>query len=195
MGLQQVKTDLNAGVPIWQKILMYAQGGFTLDYTGFTAGDTIKAGSIVGFDESTRIAKIQKVAIVQANATNSATAIRVTKGRQAKSGDYVAKTIGGAAYAITAIDTSNAAYDVLTVGTTLGVALTAGDVLYVSSATGAAAGAYTITPKGLLYEDAIAGTDTHISVVTSGTVYDRRIPGSGSVIQGALPLIIFSQSY
>lgn len=62
MGMQVSKTTVNYGVPIWQTDnLQTAQGGFTLDTTGLTDGDTIKAGSAFTFDETTRKAKKQTV--------------------------------------------------------------------------------------------------------------------------------------
>lgn len=44
-------------VPIFQKILETARGGFTLDATGLTAGETITAGTPMVYDEATRKAK------------------------------------------------------------------------------------------------------------------------------------------
>lgn len=171
-------------------------GGFVLDASTLTAGDTVKAGHPLGFDESTRLAKVVKLAKVYENAGSSATQIKVYKGHHFKVGDYIAKTVGGAAYAITAIDTSNASYDLITVGTTLGVALTADtDVLFQSSATGASAAAYSVTAKGLLYEDTDVAAGTSVSVVLRGTIYERRAPAVTAAVKTALPHIIFSQSY
>ena len=44
-------------IPIFQKVLETARGGFTLDATGLTAGETIPAGTPMVFDEETRKAK------------------------------------------------------------------------------------------------------------------------------------------
>lgn len=44
-------------IPIFQKILETARGGFTLDATGLTVGETISAGTPMVFDEATRKAK------------------------------------------------------------------------------------------------------------------------------------------
>ena len=111
-------------------------------------------------------------------------------------GEFIARTVGGTSYAITAIDSSNAAYDVLTVGTTLGMVLTADvDSLFQSAASGAAAGAFIVTPKGLLFEEMEIGTNESLSVVIRGTVYARRTALQNTAIRTALPLIIFSESY
>jgi hypothetical protein len=195
MGLQPVKTTVSSGVPVWQKVLEVAQGGFILDNSVLTDGDTVKAGTPIGINESTRKAKVVKTAQLHANALNSDTDYQVEKGHHFKVGDKVGKTEGGAAYAITAIDTSNADYDVITVGTTLGVALTAGDVLFESSASGGSAAAVAVTPNGLLYDDVDVADGASLSVVLRGTVYDRRIPAAGSVVKAKIPQIIFSQSY
>lgn len=196
MALQPVKTTVNGGITVFQTRLEHAQGGFVLDDSTLTAGNTVKAGHPLGYDETTRKAKVVKLAKVQANAISSATTILVYKGHHFKVGDYIAKTVGSAAYAITAIDSSNAAYDSLTVGTTLGVALTADtDMLFQSSATGASAAAYSVTAKGLLYEDTDVAAGVSVSVVIRGTVYERRAPAVTTAVKSAIPQIIYSQSY
>lgn len=196
MGLQPVKTTVNGGIPVFQSRLESAYGGFVLDHSTLTVGDTVKAGQPLGYDEATRKAKVVKLFKVYENASSSATAIKVYKGHHGKEGDYVAVTVGGAAYAITAIDTANALYDTLTVGTTLGVALTADtSVLFQSSATGASAAAYSVTAKGLLYEDTDVSAGVSVSVVTRGTVYERRVPAATAVVKAAIPQILYSSSY
>jgi hypothetical protein len=63
MSLQPTKTTVSYGVQIWQtgKTPETAQGGFVLDTTGLTAGETLKGGTVMTFDESTRIAKVATV--------------------------------------------------------------------------------------------------------------------------------------
>lgn len=191
-----VKESVSGTTPVFQKVNETAQGGFRLDITPLTSGETIPAGTPIGYDESTRVAKVVKQAVAQANAASNATAIRVAKGHNLKVGDYFAKTVGGAAYAITAIDTSNAAYDEVTIGTTLGVAVTAGDVLFVSSATGASAAAYGSSARGLLYQDTKVEAGADVAVVIDGTVYERRIPGGvAAAVKALMPKIFFSQSF
>lgn len=188
--LTNTKTTVNSGAVIFQKVLEVAQGGFTLDDSGFVAGDTIAAGTPIGFDESTRLAKVAKVAVLYADATNIATTYQVKKGHVLKVGSLV-NLAGGTARAITAISVVNAAYDELTVGTTIGVAATAGAAVFITDA------GYTAV-KGLLYSDVIldANVLADIAVVLRGTVYDRRIktPIPNSV-KASMPLIIFSQSF
>jgi hypothetical protein len=198
MSLQPVKTTAAGDITVWQNVFETALGGFTLDTTGLTtlaAGSVLKAGLPFGFDESTRKARCIKVATLYANATNSATTYQVLKGHNAIVGEYFGYTVGGAAYAITAIDISNAGYDILTVGTTLGVAITAGNALFQSSATGASAAALIVTPKGLLYDETDPAANATLSVVIRGTVYHRRIPTVPASIKTALSSIQFSEAY
>lgn len=181
------KTVVNSGVPAYSAVHETAQGGFTLSDTAIADDTELKAGTVIGFSETTRLAKVCKVAVAQANATDAATTYRVMKGHLFKVGSSINVT-GGTARAITAIDTSNANYDEVTVGTTIGVAVTAGDSIFVNDA------GYTGT-KGLLYENTVVKGDTPVSVVLRGTVYDRRINPIPDTIKALLPHIIFSQSF
>lgn len=178
---------MNSGVPVYAHVHETAQGGFTLSDTAIADSTELKAGTVIGFDEATRKAKVCKVAVAQATALDSATTYRVKKGHLLKVGSTINAT-GGTARAITAIDTSNASYDTLTVGTTLGVAIAVGDDIYIDDAgfTGV---------KGLLFEDTTVVGETEISVVLRGTVYERRINPIPAVQKAELPHIIFSQSF
>lgn len=193
MGLHLKTDSAKSGKVIFQKVLETARGGFTLDTSGLSDGATIPAGTPIEFNEATRKAKILKTAKVYETASGSPTQYKVEKGHNLAVGNPLAKTVGSAAYAITAIDTSNAAYDLVTVGTTIG-AVAAGDVLFNSSATGGSAAALAVSAKGLLYDDVEVSKDASLSVVLRGTVYARRI-AVPSAVQTALPQIIFSNSY
>lgn len=198
MSLNIVKTTGGGRIPIIQKVIELAQGGFILDVTGLPSSGTVKKGTPVIFSESTRKAKVVKTAVMQAAATDSATALKVLKGSYMAVGNVIAAISNGAKYAVTAIDTSNGAYDQLTVGTTLGVALSAGDVIFVASGTAGADGAaLENTPNGILYEDTPIDGNEPLSVLIRGTVYKRRIPnGVHALVQAALEdNIIFSSSY
>ncbi len=190
------KEILSDGIQVWQGgNVETAQGGFILDATGLTAGATIKAGTPVGFDESTRKAVIIKTAVLQADITNTATTIPVLKGHLYIVGDKIGATKGSKSYAITAIDTSNTAYDVLTVATTLGAALTAGTALFQTAAIGATAADFVVVPDGLTYEAFTIENNIDVAVVIRGTVYARRIPKAPADLKLALPNIIFSESF
>lgn len=189
--LQIKKGYASAGIPIWQsKNTQVAQGGFTLDDSAFaTEGIVIPAGTPIGFDESTRKAMVAKLAVAQAGATNTATEYKVLKGHLLAVGMSI-KSGTSAAKAITAIDTTNADYDLVTVAETLGVVVAIGASIFVDDA------GYKDL-KGLLYEDVFIDSNgvADVAVVLRGTVYARRIVPVPATIQAKLPLIIFSQSY
>jgi len=189
-----VRTQISYGVPVWQDDPDPLQGGFTLDITGLVVGSVLPAGTPLSANEATRYAVPLLTATVYANASAGATAYQVKKGQGFVVGANVALTVGGAAYPITIVDTSNAAFDTITVSTTLGAA-TAGDSLFKSSATGATAGAYSATVRGLLYEDTTVVLGADVAVIVSGMVYERRIPVLPAAIKALIPNMIFSQSY
>lgn len=195
MGYNVVREVSAGSVPVFQNVIENAQGGFTLDTTGSDTGSVVPAGSVMGIDEATRKAKPLKVATVYEDATNVATDLKLKKGHLLIVGSVVAAVIGGKAYAVTVLDTTNAAYDVITVGTTLGVALTAGDAIFESSATGAAVAALKVTPSGLLFQDVKSGVNEPVAVVLRATVYERRIPVVPTAVKALLPNIIFSKSF
>ena len=194
MGLNPIKTQTAGGIPVFAQIFEVAQGGFTLDVTGLTTDDVINAGTPFAADDVTRVAKLSKTAVVYETSGATDVAYKVNKGHKLAVGEYLAGTVGGKAYAITAIDTTNAAYDLVTVGTTL-TTLTLGDVLFVSSATGATSAAVKNAPTGLLKNAVKVGAAEGVSLVTRGTVYERRIPGLLTSMKTALPGINFNKSY
>jgi hypothetical protein len=191
-GLTLTSTSQNP--PVFQNVFETAQGGFKLDTSVLPAGNVVLAGTPLAFNEATRIANVVKLAVVQAAAISSAVVIQIKKGHHFKVGDNIAKTVGGAAYAITIIDQTNAAYDAITIGTTLGVALSVGDVLFQSSANGAAAAVYSFSARGLVYQDVDVVTGSDISAVIRGTVYENRAP-STAAIKALIPSILYSQSF
>lgn len=182
------KSTLNSGIPIFQKIIETAQGGFTLSEPTLAAGTTVPAGTVIGYDETTRLAVVAKFGVLQANALNSDTTYKVLKGSNLVVGMSV-NLPGGTARAITAIDTSNTAYDTFTVGTTIGIAANAGIGAFVSDA------GYNAGLKGLLMHDHDVATGEDIAVVIRGTVYANRIASVPASIQALIPTIIFSKSF
>lgn len=183
-------SGIGTGVVVWQsKNTQVAQGGFTLSDSAFPAAAEVPVGVPVGFDESTRIAKVGKVGVAQASATNSATTYKVLKGSLLAVGMSIKSGASGA-QTITVIDTSNEAYDLLTVGTTLGVTVAVGADIFVDDI------GYT-APKGLLYAPVLVGANgiADITVVVRGTVYARRIPPVSVASRAKMPLIIFSESF
>jgi hypothetical protein len=193
-----------SSIPVWQrdKGMLLAQGGFALVQTGLQDMDVLPAGSPLIFDEAARTAIVLRTGILFADASNTATTYSVKKSLNPnqplfKVGDYLAAAGGGAAYAITAIDsTTYSDHDVLTVGTTLGVALTAGNTLFRSTATGASAATYGAV-NGLLYAETLVelGYMQSVSAVIKGIVYARRVPYNATLAAlSGLDDIVYSQS-
>lgn len=185
------RTDgISAGVVIWQsKNTQVAQGGFTLDDSLFAEGEVILAGTPIGYDEATRLAKVGKYGVAQAGATDTATQYKLLKGHVLKVGMEI-NSGAGTAQAITVIDTTDANFDLITVGTTIGVTITTGDA-YVVDDLG-------VTGKqSLLYAPVVIGGNglADVTVVLRGTVYARRIAPVPASIQANMPLIIFSESF
>lgn len=202
MGFKRQYAPSN--IPVWQrdKGMLLAQGGFALVQTGFADMDVIPRGTPLIFDEAARTATAVRTGILFANATNTATTYQIKKSLNSyhpllKVGDNLAAVLGGAAETITAIDsTTYTDHDVVTVGTTLGVALTAGATLYNSTAAGSSAATIGAI-NGLLYEETLveSGFTQGVSAVIRGTAYARRVPYSAEL--AALPglaHIIYSQS-
>lgn len=125
-------------------------------------------------------------AVMQANASANATKYKVLKGHDLKVGDYLYN--GTTGYAITEIDTSNTAYDEVTVGTTLGAA-TAGAFLTVGSSSAASP-----LPQGLVvgHQDYVSGENVSISIGVIGTVMEKTMKTPLSTSQKtALTGIVF----
>lgn len=120
----------------YKKVIMHRiadiRGGVGIK-TSVLGGDVLLEGTPVGAPVN-GICEVLKVAKVYEDATNAATDYKVAKGSHFKAGDFLTIKAGDIAYAITAVDKSNAAYDVLTVGTTLGTAVSAGDLLVAAKA-------------------------------------------------------------
>lgn len=57
MSLGIKRVDGTPSIPVFQKVLETSRGGYKLDTTGLTAGEVLKAGTAISFDETTRIAK------------------------------------------------------------------------------------------------------------------------------------------
>lgn len=188
------------GIPVWQGIakdIQLAQGGFVLDQTGIAVGQRVPGGTPMVYNEVTRVATVMHSGVAYANAGGTATSYQVAKGHGFVVGDNIATgAAGGKAYPVTAIDTSNALYDVLTVGTSIG-AVTAGDLIYQSTATGATASVLPLI-NARTY-DTVYGSEHQVSIsaVIRGTVYARRVPNNAAIetaLKANGAYIIHSQS-
>lgn len=186
------KTTETASNVVFDSILEVQIGGGVVSVSDLTQ-TVLKAGTPVGKDAN-GLFHVEKTATMQADATNTATDYRVEKGHNFKVGDIITSGLLKKAYAITAITTTETDYDTLTVGTTLGVALTAGDILIqATSATGSNASAYKYTPVGLVGQDydVVASDNLAVQIVVRGSVKTALAPPIGSDIQSTLKVIRF----
>ena len=111
-------------------------------------------------------------------------------------GDVIMAAKSAKAYAITGISTDgeDETLDDITVGTTLGVALTAGAVLMQAASAGASGSAYKYQPIGLLGEgyDVKAGENLFVNIVTIGQIKEACIAcGLSAAIKDDLKHIVF----
>ena len=151
-------------------------------------------GTPVGKDEN-GLYHVVKVAVLSADATNTATAYTVKKGHNFKVGDVVMLATGSKAYTITGIATnaSDATSDDLTVDTTLGTAAKAGDAIYNAAKAGASGSAFKYEPIALVGESYdVEALSNHI--VNAWTIVQNResnIPPVGSAVKAKLPGMVF----
>ena len=167
-------------------------GGVTVATADF-AGKILHEGAALGKDAVTGLYHIVKVAKLTANAANNAVAYTVKKGHDFKVGDFITNGETQKAYAITAITTNSGdtTSDDLTVGTTLGVALTtaSGAVVYQASAEAATnVSALKYQPIGLVGEsyDVPENGNLLVNLWTIAQAREALIPVLGSVVKGKL---------
>ena len=151
-------------------------------------------GTPVGKDEN-GLYHVVKVAVLSADATNTATAYTVKKGHNFKVGDVVMLATGSKAYTITGIATnaSDATSDDLTVDTTLGTAAKAGDAIYNAAKAGDSGSAFKYEPIALVGEsyDVEALSNHIVNAWTIGQIRESNIPPIGAEVKAKLTGIQF----
>ena len=151
-------------------------------------------GTPVGKDEN-GLYHVVKVAVLSADATNTATAYTVKKGHNFKVGDVVMLATDSEAYTITEIATNagDATSDDLTVDTTLGTAAKAGDSLYLAAKAGASGSAFKYAPVALVGEsyDVDELSDHIVNAWTIGQIRESNIPPIGAEVKAKLTGIQF----
>lgn len=153
----------------------------------------VNEGTPVGVDAN-GLYHVVKTAKLVSVVANTATDYPVAKGHNFKVGDFLAQKTGGKAYAITAIDTTAEDKDILTVGTTLGLAGAVGDVLIQAKAESATTtSALKYAPVGLVGTsfDVIAGSNHTSDIVVRGSVKASLISPLSAEIKALMPLIRF----
>lgn len=96
-------------------------------------GDFLNEGAVLSAPDNS-ICHAVKIAVLSAEATDTATDIKVNKGHNFKVGDFVMADEGGKAYAITSITTTEKTHDTIKVGTTLGVKIEKGGFIIEAAA-------------------------------------------------------------
>ena len=167
--------------------------GITISAADLTQ-KVLHEGTPVGKDEN-GLYHVVKVAVLSADATNTATAYTVKKGHNFKVGDVVMLATGSKAYTITGIATnaSDATSDDLTVDTTLGTAAKAGDAIYNAAKAGASGSAFKYEPIALVGEsyDVEALSNHIVNAWTIGQIRESNIPPVGSAVKAKLPGMVF----
>jgi hypothetical protein len=167
--------------------------GVTVSAADLIAGGILQEGSYIGSDSAGLYHLIKTAKLVE-KATATATTYKVAKGHHFKVGDFVTSDAGGKAYAITAIDnTSDATYDEITVGTTLGAALSEGAALVQAAAEAASKAAFKYTPKAVTGDSYnVEALNNHfVAAVTIGQFKAAVSPAASDGLRSALPTVVF----
>lgn len=169
--------------------------GITLMTAELVKGGVVKEGALIGRDAS-GVGHLVKTAKVTAVAGSDATQYKVEKGSHFKVGDFVCLTLGGAAYAVTAIDRdSSNVNDTITVETTIGEAAI-GAVLKQakSQATGNTSSKAELKhePIALLAESYnVEDTNLFVAAVTIGQFKEVLVPAIDAELKAKVNLINF----
>lgn len=190
----------NNGVEVFQEIDSMIQGGFTLDTSNLSAlvltvgGAVIPAGSMVAFNEATRLVQVVKSATIQSASQAGDLTLKVMKNSCFQAGDFLANSVGGTAVTVVSVDSvGSLAFDALLLSAPLNVAIPSFGVVFGALAAGASA-AFSLTPNGITDKGYSARAGQDLAVVGEGRVYARRTMGVPPEARVAMPRITFSDS-
>ena len=190
------ETDTERSLAV-ELVLEDIPGGGTVDPDDVqTATETLLEGSILG-EDSNGLFHLVKTAELYENEADIETAYKVLKNHEFVVGDFIVYSgiTGSAAEAITEIDTTTSEdYDILTVGTTLGLALLAGDCLVQATAQAASGdGVYKYTPAGVSRNSVdLTNDNLGCGIVNRGRVRVSQMPYPvDAAVKALLPLINF----
>jgi hypothetical protein len=171
--MQIVYDDAIAGRNvIFESILDEVIGGASLNVARLdTTKKYVKAGAPVYYVPATRVMELCKtVAVIDGGSTS---APRVGKTHFFKVGDVIGD--GTTAQVILSIDTTSDDYDVLTLGSTIATAATAGTKLFQGTVSGSSA-VLAYTPNGVLKNDVYIGDgNADGGIVTIGNVRESAL--------------------
>ena len=166
--------------------------GVTVSAADLVAGGILPEGAYIGVDEAGLYHLVKTAKLTEA-AGATATTYKVAKGHHFKPGDFIASDAGAKAYAITSIDTSSdPTYDTITVGTTLGASLKAGDALVQAKAEATKA-EFKYAPKAVLGDSyPVEALSNHLAAaVTIGQFKAALCPPAPAGLRSALPTVTF----
>lgn len=180
-----------------ETVLEDIPGGGVIEPDDFPSTATeMDEGALVGVDAN-GIYHLVKTAELYEDETNTETEYKVLKGHEFVVGDVIMASVieGSAAIAITAIDKDTSDdYDVITVGTTLGLAMSDGDILAQASATASSGnGALKYTPVGITLQSVdLSKANQGAGIMVRGTVNQSLLAYPvDSTLKAHLPLIRF----
>lgn len=162
-------------------------GGVTVSVANL-GGTSLFEGTPIG-KGSNGLFEVCKTAQVITAATETANTYEVAKGHHFKVGDRFA-TDGANGQLITAIDKSDAAKDIITVGTTLGVAITSNTCAFESSGANK-----TLKVKPIAFagsnEDVASGDNLFVSAWVIGVIKESNAPIVNDLIKAALKGVVY----
>lgn len=163
-------------------------GGVTVDVSK-CGGALLREGTPMGEGSNGLKRVVKTVKVVAATSATTDTQYKVEKGHHFIAGDKISDGVKNA-QEIASIDKSNAAYDVITVSTTLGGALAIGDVLF-EAATGAKTLAVTPTCIAGSTYDVEANSNLFVDAWVMAVVKASNAPAVNAAIKTALPAVIY----
>lgn len=161
-------------------------GGVTVK-TAELGGDLLVEGTPLAYAAADGMYHVTKTALIVSDAADSATTYDVAKGHHFKVGDRFA-TEGANGQVISAIDkTTNTDKDVITVGTTLGVAITAASKTVAFESTGANKTVkYAPTAIAGTSEDVVASDNLFIDAWVMAVVREGNAPKVNTTLKTSL---------
>lgn len=165
--------------------------GVTVKSAELVSGSKLMEGTAIG-KGSDGLYHVEKTALVVEAVAASGTSIKIAKGSHFKVGDFVMSAVNGKAYAITAIDTTNATYDTVTIGTAIGVIAKDAIIMLADGEHASSGAAFKFAPKALTGDsyDVEALSNHLVSAVTIGQFKESVIPPINDAILGALKGIV-----
>lgn len=198
-------TEVGGSKPIYYYIGKELPGGFNPDLSSFPKGSVVQTGTPILVDEATRTAQVHIAVKVYETAAIDATTVKVAKtkaGSVLSAGQFLmaapaSATATGTGLEITAVDTSNSAYDELTLSAALTAALSKDAILVEADKAGAGA-KMKVVPNALTRFDIYVDPNSKqftCGAVVEATIYERRIPPVAQAVKDLFQKeITFSQS-